>query len=349
MTQFTDFFMRPNLGSTGTVPAQGSITECPDIWIAGTKAIKDPATTLTTPESYAQTSDNGIILNADNYIYLRGKNGASQTVNKRLELYYAPCGVINWPSKWVENRLKTGDGDTYVEVNQVPSGSIAAGSKSFIWRNVSKPSDGSDHYCLFANVNDASNSHPVPGSTGFGKIDMANVVANDLCIGWRNVRLIDTGIDMTFHTSIEIDNVPTDGGVYNLYLKCPKQFNGTSVAFSLDKTDSKGNIIALSKTKVNAGDDPVLYGVQATLDPGYKADIQINLWFNGVDVPAGYEITMEAGFVTNEEEHLKAVELGLYKPEYHAMLKSNENNLGLAEGIPVHRMVFIGSDHYRTK
>lgn len=349
MTQFKDFFLRPNLGSTGTIPSQGSITQCPDIWIAGNQAIDDPASALSTPESYAQDSGNDIIMNADNYIYLRGKNGADQTVSKRLELYYAPNGVINWPSKWAENKIKTGDGSEYVEVNDVASGNIVAGSKSFVWENVVAPPSGSDHYCLFANVNDAANSHPVPGATGFGKIDMAALVKNDLCIGWKNVHLINKGIDITFHTTIEIDNAADAGGIYNLYLKCPKEFNRTSVAFSADKTDKNGKNISFKKTTVNASDVPVLYGVQVDLEAGFNANIQINLWFNGVDVPSGFEITMEAGFITSDEEHEQALAANLYNPDYHGLLKANEKTFGLANGIPIHRTLFIGSDHYRTK
>jgi hypothetical protein len=349
MTQFKDFFLRPNLGSTGTIPAQGSITQCPDIWLAGTEAISDPATTLASDKSYAKASSSDVVLNADNYIYLRGKNGADNTVSKRMELYYAPCGVINWPSKWVENKLKTGDGSDYVEVNNVASGNVAAGNKAFIWKNVTRPPQGSDHYCIFANVNDAQNSHPVPGSSGFGKINMAEVVKNDLCLGWRNIHLVDKGIDMTFHTSIEIDNAPGAGGTYNLYLKCPKEFNGTSVAFSANKADSHGGKIELFKTKVEAGDVPAIYGVEVELDQGFNAQIQINLWFNGVNVPSGYEITMEAGFQTTDEEHQIALDKNLYNPDYHEMLKANEKTFGLANGIPVHRTLFIGSDHYRMK
>ena len=341
--------MRPNLDSTGTIPVLGSITQCPDIWLAGTKALADPSTILASNESYAQSSSDDVVLNADNYIYLRGKNGADIPVSKRLELYYAPCGVINWPSKWVENKLKTGDGSEYVELVNVPAGSIAAGSNAFIWKNVTPPPQGSDHYCIFANVNDAQNGHPVPGSSGFGKIDMAELVKNDLCIGWRNVRLINNGIDMTFHTSIDIDNTPEAGGIYNLYLKCPKQFNGTSVAFSANKTDSKGDNIMLNKTTVQAGDVPALYGVQVELNAGFSAEIQINMWFNGVDVPSGYEITLEAGFITSNEEHQLALDKNLYNPEYHSMLNANQNTLGFANGIPIHRTIFIGSDHYRIK
>ncbi len=357
-TSFNHFYMRPNLGSEGTIPAADPITSCPDIWLSGTTPIKDPQTALTTSESYAKSSSNNVYQGVDNYIYVRGKNGADNNQSPWIELYYAPCGVINWPIKWIENRLYTEydddglpvKGSNYVKLKDVAPEAIAAGQECFIWRDVQAPPAGSDHYCLFANVNDASNSHPVPGSQGIGKIDMAKMVRNDLRIGWRNVHMVSGNVpSITVHTKLEIDYDPSAAGTYNVYLKCPSGFNGTEVAFHTNKTDAQGRVIALERTKVDAGEVPALYGCQVDLPAGFNGDVQINVWLDGVDVPAGEIITIEAGFVTQtDEEHKLALEHNLYDKEYHAMIDANKHNLmNFNMAIPIHRTVYIGSDHYK--
>jgi len=352
------FYMRPSLGSTGQVPSVGSITSSPDIWLAGTQPIANAGAVLSTDEKYTEASPNDVFQGVDNYIYVRGKNGASGVQSPWIELYYAPNGVINWPIQWIENKLYTKfdqqgmpvEGSNFLKLGNVNSGDIAAGNDCFVWRNVPAPPSGSDHYCLFANINDANNSHPVPGASGIGKIDMANIVRNDLRLGWRNVHMVSGNKpSINVHSKLTIPNEPGAGGIYNIYLKCPSGFNGTEVAFHTNKTDAQGKQIELSRTKVQAGGEPSIYGCQVDLPEGFDGDVQINVWFNGVSVPEGQMITIEAGFIAaTAEEHFLAERYNLYCDDYIGMVKSNTQNLRhFDNAIPIHRTVFIGSDHFQ--
>src|SRR3954470_6024334 len=74
---FNGIYMRPNRANGGAVPATGTLCGCPDIWPAATVPIATFQTSLATPASYASDSPSNIVINADNYIYLRGYNGTA--------------------------------------------------------------------------------------------------------------------------------------------------------------------------------------------------------------------------------------------------------------------------------
>src|SRR6516162_7358392 len=74
---FNGIFMRPNTANGGVIPATGQFSGSPDIWPSGTTPVPNFQTALATTQSYQTDSPSDITLQMDNFIYVRGCNGAS--------------------------------------------------------------------------------------------------------------------------------------------------------------------------------------------------------------------------------------------------------------------------------
>jgi hypothetical protein len=134
-TPFNGVYMRPNLGNTGTVPASGTLSSCPDIWIANQTPVLNPQTTLATAASYASSSNCNIMGAMSNYIYARAKNGTTAAQTKNVTLYYAPSGVICWPGQWKNNVIPTDQGNKTANITNLAAGAIGVADQVFQWDN----------------------------------------------------------------------------------------------------------------------------------------------------------------------------------------------------------------------
>lgn len=347
MSDFKDFYLRPNLGSTGQVPVTGSFVTCPDIWPSGNKPIQNYQTELAKSSSYSQESPNEIMLNYDNYIYIRGKNGADTPVTKWIELYYVPCAVINWPCKWYQNRLNTAKERGYVIVENVAKGQIAVGDECLIWHEVRKPPSGSSHYCMIANVNDPQNSHPVPGTKGMTYEDMANLLKNDLRFGWKNVVIVEKDTpDWTYSQLLEIPENVGEKKTVRVALVCPTEFYGAAVQFTSSTSKGSSGPIELSKTVIPKTSASAVLGVEVDLDPGFSCSIQVNYWSNGIKPPSGKSISLDVSYKPkNQAEFERAVNRNIFCPHFAATMQ-NFHGKSHAEKITPYQPILIGSMVY---
>jgi len=136
---FQGIYMRPNLSNGGAVPAAGPFCTCPDIWPAGTQPVPNFQTALATSQSYGSNPPDQITMNMDNYIYVRGLNGATANQTVTVALYYVPSGVIQWPSQWQNNVIKTDQGNTTANIANLAPGAVGVADQTFLWSNVQPP------------------------------------------------------------------------------------------------------------------------------------------------------------------------------------------------------------------
>lgn len=313
---FNGIYLRPNSNSSGSVPAASPYSASPDIWLAGTTPVANYQTALATSSSYASSSSNNIYSGQTNLIYVRGKNGATANKTNTVMLYYAPSGVINSPSQWQNNIIKTDLGQTQGNITNLAPGTVGVCDATFTWTNVVPPPPGSDHYCLFAQFNDAQNSNPFPNVET--ALDMGALIMNNLGWGWRNTSMISATPTWQYTEPL---NIPVDYPTTNAYsiFVAPVGYVGWSVEFYSSRNDAKGNPIRLNKTQISQ--DGQLLGVgSAVLDPGFQSLMTVNMYSpNGQPAPVGATVPLSCNYVATGANLLEAVYRNLI--DWHFMYR----------------------------
>jgi hypothetical protein len=309
---FNGTYMRPNLANGGSVPATGTMCESPDIWIAGTTPVANFQTALAATASYATQSSSNIYTGGpgggpSNYIYVRGTNGATTTQSNTVQLYYSPNGVIQWPSQWQNNTIPTDQGTNVANINNLAPGQVGVADATFLWSNVQPPPAGSDHYCLFAQLNNATNSNPFPQV--YTQLDMAALIANNLGWGWRNTVEVASNVPTwSYNMTLTIpENIPTTA-TYFVYVN-PTGFIGWNVAFKCSETDANGNPIQLLSTAIQQNGQ--LAGTNCVLEPGFNAVVTIEMYSNNVASSPGATIPLGCSYQTTTTEADLAINSGL--------------------------------------
>jgi hypothetical protein len=305
---FNGVYLRPNSGSDGSVPDPGPYCNSPDIWIAGTDPIPRYQTALATAQSYASSSSNNIYSGQNNIIYVRGMNGATAAETKNVTLYYSPSGVIQQPSKWQNNVILTDQGGRTGNIVGLAPATIGVCDATFLWQNSPPPPPGSDHYCLFAQFNDANNSNPFPNVET--ALDMGALIMNNLGWGWRNTSMIAADAQFSYSEPLTIPSDYPSTQAYSILI-APTGFVGWDAEFYCSQTDAKGHKIALARTKVTQ--DGVLLGVdQAILDPGFTGQMTVNMYSPNNQGPApGSTVSLSCNYVAKGSALLEAIERGL--------------------------------------
>lgn len=332
---FNGVYMRPNQNADGTIPFNGWPCDSPDIWISGTTPI-DP-NSLTTQSSYANISSPNIAVGDTNYIYVRGKNGATTTQSRTVQLYYAPSAINQWPGMWQSNQIPTDQGTLSTNINNLAPGAIGVASNVFQWQNVPALPPTSDHYCLFAQLNDASNSNPFPDITS--QLDMAALLMNNLGWGWRNtVEVPGSAATWSYKMGLSVPaGLPS--GQYFVYVT-PTGYNGWSVQFQCSQVDSKGHQIAIPQTIITQ--DGQLSGVVCTLDSGFNASVTVSMFQNGAAAALpGAHVTLACRYGTNGvAEAERAVVEGLVNQAFERQFRRQNS------GIQPLPWVKLGAQHY---
>jgi len=345
-TSYNDIAMRPNLTSpVGTTPAIGAITCSPDIIPNGTTPIADYQSVLATPASFSTDPGGNPLLNQGNVIYVRGQNFAPGAQNGRIFLYYAPCAVINWPSQWQNNKLAVNVDDN--PANLIYSANVSAtqncqvivGDKPFLWVP-SSPPQGSDHYCLIAQVVTDTHPNPIPGqSTPMTYEDMVNLVTNNLGFGWRNVTLVNSGVTWTYQSMLTIPDTATAETVH-IYLACYNMPVGSDMAFTCSTLDKTSAPISTPRTTIQ--DPNQITGVTVTLQPGFSGSISVSYWANGKSAQSGSHIDLEASIEPSGGANSF---LGAKFRNKKHIDKFNNVNCNITPTLPV----YLGNYRYKTK
>jgi hypothetical protein len=315
---FNGVYLRPNSNDDGTVPSASPYCASPDIWLAGTNAIPNYQTALATTQSYASSSSNNVYTGQTNLIYVRGRNGASSNKTINVTLYYAPSGVIQSPSTWQGNVIPTDNNQQQGYIKDLAPNTVGVCDATFTWQKPVPPPPGSDHYCLFAQFNDANNSNPFPNVET--ALDMGALIMNDLGWGWRNTTTLSAPVNWSCTEPLTIpSNFPTTQA-YSIYIS-PKGYVGWDAEFYASRADAKGNPIRLARTRVTA--DGQLLGVaQAFLDPGFNTLMTINMYSpNGQQATPGATVNLSCNYAARGADLREAVARGLVDWQFMARLR----------------------------
>lgn len=349
-------YLRPNQSNTGTVPAGSPLCACPDIWIAQTPV---NGSSLTTAASYATQSNASITQGTANYLYVRGKNGATVPTTTKVMLYGVPCAVIQWPSNWANFAIPTdqdhpdGTPPIYASsmVNLAP-GSIGVAADTFVWANPQQPPAGSDHYCLITWLNNANNPFP----DVFTQLDMSALVTNNLQFGWRNVSMQSAQsptISITTQLTIPDDLSPGSREysllVTNLGFPANTDGTGWTLSLSCSRLDSKGTPISINNANMPAVNSFI--GPKCWLEPGFSASVTVTLnRNNGPQAPSTAQLDITPTYFSDgtSRELDEALQRGLVDFGLSHALHSAYRG-GEGANIRPRPAILLGADGLRIK
>lgn len=321
---FPGLYMRPNDSDDGSIPAASPYSGSPDIWIAGLNPVPSYQTALASTQSYGSSSSNNVFSGQGNIIYVRAKNGAAVNKTVNVSLYYAPSGVIQQPSQWQRNVIPTDQGPLQGNMTNIGAGAVGVCDATFLWADPVPPPPGSDHYCLFAQLNDANNSNPFPNvETVF---DMGSLIMNNLGWGWRNTSMIPAAATWQVSEPLVIpSNYPTQ--TYQIVV-APVGFSGWDIDFHCTQTDSKGNAITLARTKI-VQDGQILGVSNAVLDGGFQGQMFVNLYSpSGQGPPVGATVPLSCNYTSSSKADIQeAVHRGLVDWDFMYRLKRSCSEL----------------------
>lgn len=317
-TTFNGFYFRPNLQSTGQVPASGPYTTSPDVICAGQVPINDYVHVL---ENNYNTDPylSNVYIGNENYFYIRGMNGTDAALNQQFSLYYAPNSVINWPSQWINNVIQTEAQQANIVCNDIPAGGPFVVPTAFMWNPPSVPAN-SDHYCLFSYATDAANPTPIPGSSGMTYTDMGTLIQTSLNIGWKNtVPITSNPATWTYNTGLSIPSNVEGPQTVHVYVSCIG-LTGGAVQFQGSNSEGASAPVALARTNITQNNQ--ILGTTVVLDPGFSCTITVSFWANGITPATGSGISLQssydpgAGLTTSPKAVREAILAGLVQRQH---------------------------------
>jgi hypothetical protein len=280
---YSGIYLRNNLASQGTIPAQGPLNLCPDI-IQSDSAVTDPAKEFGSPQSWSQMYGVDPTIGVANYYYVRGKNGSTASDTGTMSLYWAPAQVFNFPSAWKGNEMSTATGKGTTAVSAGP-GQIAVGADPFLW--TPGPLTTASTYLNFVCRSvDRANPNPIPVIGSW--LDLANLLANEPGTGFRNSAVVDgQAATWTHRQVLSVPGFLPSAQVQIMLLA--QGFTGTAVGLLCDTFTPSRQIIEVAPTPVVG--DGIVTGIVAQLDPGYQTSLAVTCW-NPSGVSAGSTLSL---------------------------------------------------------
>lgn len=331
-TVYDDLFFRPNLDSTGIVPQTGSLTQSPDIIPYGIMPVLDPKATFGTDDSYKKDSGKNLEFGRPNVIYLRAKNLKAGAQTGKISLYYAPCAVINWPSMWKNNKLKTDSGLDAIDVSASAINDIAVTNQAFTWIP-STPPAGSDHYCLISQMITPNHPNPIPHQDDMTIIDFAKLIQNNPAFGWRNVTLVNSEGAPTWTNQINLSQLDPGTQTLHIVIEVSGNLIGAEVQFTCGSSGANPSIY-IDKTKiVNANQ---VLGITSNIDSGFNASINVSFWQNGIQIKDGDGLALKAYVETSGVKEL-----------HHISRNPDFYGLSNVDGITPTKVIALGSYGYK--
>jgi hypothetical protein len=331
MSMYDDVYIRKNLNDQGEVPATGAYTNSPDIIVSGTMPINHP-------DQYAKDtwgSDPGVnpVANANNYIYVRGKNLAPGAQSGKMALYFTKASLIMYPSIWLKNQLKNSTGEALVPVEAKNNGDVVVTMDPFTWI---PEMIGGDHFCLVGMV--GTNAHPMPKPTSDNMRDLATYLCNNPNIAWHNVNVVDNGVDFAVNLNYEQGNI---GGTMYVFVECTACPDGAQVSFASGTPLPDGTYVKQDWINI-VGCNPAtkkhfITGATFEIPANWKSNITYNYKSNGkaplpgedwaVEVkvafyqaPAGLNSELRA--LADNSDHAKAQAIAVH----NTLMATNEKN-----------------------
>ncbi len=337
---YDGILVRQNLGDTGTVPRTGGWTASPDIIAAGVTPIQKPSDVLTTQASYASDPTQPVVLNATNYMYIRGKNLGTAAQSGIARLFAAKQSLFLYPQQWMQNPIKTQNGSDTTPIATLDPNAIGVTTDPFIW----VPSDIAEHYCVVGFISTAGHTFDSqkPPNAVTSLDDLAAWIAKTGGAGRHNVQFTSAS-SPTFTNKTHYPPSSTDATVQFAVtcISCPV---GSQVSFSCGKPLPDGTYINLPISTVTKASKMGFF-VEYVVPAGWESDIYYSYYSNGKPpVDDNFSVAMSASLVTSVSGNRAVAGLG------HARDQVFPDHVGvhpsgrLLTDMPVNRLIPVGSD-----
>ncbi len=309
---YRGLFMRDYVGQTPDSPRSRELTNCTDIWPAGTDPLPKPEQTLV--GGYMETAPNVLYYGSGsgqlNYIYVRGMSTIEGESKARVWLYYldglGDPTLILWPPLWRTDGMRAlNEPVGYVEVPLPKLRDICFTSPPFIF-NLRDRASG--HYCVVAVVENPPLSNPPVdprGSLGsIGRMDqLAAFISNNRNLGWKNTMQKKTEAHATWQQLLKLEG-PKQGGIFHAGL----QFSDLGIDpeeppdsyFSFTIVGPNGKPRGMAKTALTDSNPVFMVTLDWTGYDNYKTDFQMQYWAGAKGLPQGAKITAVVGVESAE-------------------------------------------------
>lgn len=340
MGQYKGILVRQNLQDTGSVPRTGGWTACPDLIPYGTEPVQQPTDFFRS--NYNQDVGKVLVANAENYVYVRGKNLTDSPLTGTARLFYAPQNLFLYPSVWLQNTMTTMNGSETSEISNVMPNSTGVTVDPFTWI----PSDINDHHAFISIV--STPEHPyetqLPGDTITSLNELAAWIAKTGGIGLHNVKIIEAGAPVFTNCT----HLPASSTLEKITFTITAENApvGTEVSFSSGKPLPGGVYINLPKTTVT-NDTNFLVGVVYEIPANWDAELCFSFYSNGKKVPQDMRLTMAAYVVTQGNDAI--ADYALPAKALFPDARYHNSATGQLEDLPAHRIVPVGSVSIRVK
>jgi hypothetical protein len=279
---YDDLFMRANLADVGQVPGVGNACTSPDIIPNGSLPYSgDPNTFFA--GNYASDVGKNVLAGEQNYIYVRAKNLAPAAEAGQVFLYWSKASLLNWPSIWSGNTLRTEQQSTSVEISATKDGQVVVGQTPFVW---SPTMITDDHYCLISRMVTAKHPNPIPAD---GTIDdFTKYVINNRGVGWRNVTLV-RGDTPTWQVPVNL--TVTDACQLLIQVETTNVPLGCAVQFACG-VEGPNPPLMLAKTQITTSPHQTV-GIWSQVPQNFNADVTVSFWLNNnTGLPSGAQVAL---------------------------------------------------------
>ncbi|NEO30526.1 MAG: hypothetical protein F6K36_08845 [Symploca sp. SIO3C6] len=259
-TQFKGVFLRDTLQDKGIEPSVGSIYCSPDIILSKTES-QDPANDF---GDWNSNYNSALEFGQDNYVYVRCQNTASEQRTGTVHVYWCPVSLSLHPSEWLQNKLKTRAGDDSVTFTSMNPKEKRVADVPFI---ITPPKN--THVCLVAIATDEEHSRGLlPDTTNVA--DWVNWVRNHANAAWKNLAVVNTQPDKSYHFVTNITNPDQESLDFQIKTSLQNALVGTTIENEVELAGQ-----SVHHQEVTNPDDSTL-DYRIMIPPGnYELDVNI--------------------------------------------------------------------------
>ena len=290
-----DVLIRSNFSDSGKIPTSGSASHSPDIIPWGTELIDNPAAYLTTDDNWGKDLGKSVYQNRGNFLYMRGFNMYDGKRDGRFYLYYAPCGVLQFPGIWKKNQMKTSSGSKYIKFSAPGKNTRVATDQPFSWI----PETVEGHYCLIGRVWTKEHPNEIPDIYKIS--DFTAYILKNPNMAWRNVSMVST--DLPTHTVTVPYAQGNEAHDMDLGIEWEKVTpNKTWISFSCGTPLPDGEKWYMPKTKVTTENGKLVVPA-VNVPAGWVSKVVYSVWFEDTP-PKDYAINLYAQYPAGPSDKL---------------------------------------------
>ena len=343
MTQYDGILLRQNLQDQGIMPRTGGWTASPDIIMAGTQPTQDPQAVFSTSASYGTDPTQPVVQNANNYIYLRGKNLNATAQTGTAHVFYARQSLFLYPQQWLNNPLLTSRKSDTSDMGSIAPNTIGVTTDPFVWI----PSDVSEHNCLvgFISTPEYPFESQKPPNAVTSLDDLAAWIGKTGGTGWHNVQFISNGAPtFTNWTTYPASDTEATIQFAITCISCPI---GSQVSFSCGTPLPNGTYINLPPTTITK---PTQIGFTVTyqVPAGWTSPISYSYFSNdNPPVDGNFSVSMSASIITSTPRSQIFARYARPAAEVfpnHIHVADSGRHLTALGDMPVNYLIPVGSD-----